>query len=131
MATLKEEIQKRYQTHRTTRNAQQKAKMLDPSFDGFNIDPVLFKLINQTRYPGFNDPRHCFVFWARPPQPLRALIERIQERIRALVPRAYALNPIPLPFSFLGSGALELSATLRCLERNPAYCCLRYLAHAT
>ena len=102
MGTLKNEIQKRYQTHRTTRNAQQKAKMLDSSFDGFNLDPILCKLIDHTRYPEFSDPRNCFVFWARPPWPLKALIQRIQERIRALMPRTYALKPFALLFSLPG-----------------------------
>ncbi|KAL8794996.1 MAG: hypothetical protein Q9195_002444 [Heterodermia aff. obscurata] len=72
------QIQDRYATHRTTRNAQQKAKLLDASFQGFNIDPVLYKLSNRTLYPGFVDPRHCLVFWARPPAALKVLIGKVQ-----------------------------------------------------
>jgi vesicle-fusing ATPase len=54
-------IQEKYQLHRTTRNAQQKAKMLDKSFQGVNIDPILLRLEDPNVEPGFKDPRNCFV----------------------------------------------------------------------
>ena len=80
------QIQLRYQTHRTTRNSQQKAKFFSPDFSGFNIDPVLHKLVHKSQYPGFEDPRNCLVFWARPPQHLRNLIEKIQEQLLEIMP---------------------------------------------
>jgi vesicle-fusing ATPase len=55
------QIQEKYQLHRTTRNAQQKAKMLDKSFQGVNIDPILLRLEDPNVEPGFKDPRNCFV----------------------------------------------------------------------
>jgi hypothetical protein len=59
--TLQTKIQEKYQLHRTTRNAQQKAKMLDKNFQGVNIDPILLRLQDPTVEPGFKDPRNCLV----------------------------------------------------------------------
>lgn len=80
------QIQLRYDTHRKARNEQQRAKLLAPDFSGFVIDPILFQLVNPQLFPGFADPRHCLVFWARPPKPTRALIHKVQEKLRAEVP---------------------------------------------
>jgi len=87
------QIQARYETHRTARNSQQKAKLLSPSFSGFSIDPVLHKLVRKAQYPDFEDERNCLVFWARPPQPLKALISTIQQRLLDVAPsKLYALS---------------------------------------
>ena len=80
------EIQIRYKTHRETRNEQQKAKILAPGFSGFNIDPILEKLVNPDAYPGYIDPRNCLVFWARPPECVRELVGTLQAQLRDLAP---------------------------------------------
>lgn len=72
--------------HRTTRNAQQKAKMLDQDFLGINIDPILLRLHNPSIEPGYVDPRHCLVFWARPPQHVKDLILRVQKELLTVAP---------------------------------------------
>ena len=79
-------MQARYTAHRTTRNSQQKAKMLDAGFSGPNIDPILLRLEDPTIEPGFVDPRHCLVFWGRPSQKIKALINRVQQELLAVAP---------------------------------------------
>lgn len=79
-------MQARYTTHRTTRNAQQKAKMLDKDFSGPSIDPILLRLHDPTVEPGFVDPRHCMVFWARPNKNIKKLIEHVQEELLTVAP---------------------------------------------
>ena len=58
---LQTRIQEKYELHRTTRNQQQKAKMLDANFQGVNIDPILLRVHDTTVEPGYKDPRNCFV----------------------------------------------------------------------
>lgn len=58
---LQTRIQEKYELHRTTRNQQQKAKMLDADFQGVNIDPILLRVHDTTVEPGYKDPRNCFV----------------------------------------------------------------------
>jgi len=82
----KHEVQMRYQTHRQTRNEQQKQKLLSSEFEGFNIDQTLAKLLDAPGHPGFVDPRNCLVFWARPSLHLRNLIGEVQTQLRALAP---------------------------------------------
>jgi hypothetical protein len=82
-------IQARYSTHRTARNAQQKAKLLSPDFSGLILDPVLQKLEDPTIEPGFTDPRHCLVFWARPPAHIRSLVDNIQQELLKLAPSTF------------------------------------------
>ncbi|MCJ1310850.1 transport between ER and Golgi ATPase protein [Agyrium rufum] len=79
-------IQNRYEDHRTTRNEQQKAKILAPNFAGIEPDETLVKLEHPDLYPGFVDERHNLVFWARPTQALRELIGNIQRRLRMVAP---------------------------------------------
>lgn len=79
-------IQRRYQIHRQSRNEQQAAKLLDSGFGGWLLDPVLQKLVDSERHRDYLDPRNCLVFWARPPEHLRRLISRIQERLLQLNP---------------------------------------------
>ncbi|TKA73875.1 hypothetical protein B0A55_04480 [Friedmanniomyces simplex] len=69
------QIQARYTTHRTTRNAQQRVKLLAPDFPGVSVDEILAKLEDPSIEPGFTDWRHCLVFWARPPVKVRSLID--------------------------------------------------------
>ncbi|KAK4981959.1 hypothetical protein LTR66_009572 [Elasticomyces elasticus] len=80
-------IQARYTTHRTTRATQQKAKLLSPDFTGLIVDPILKRLEDPTIEPGFTDPRHCLVFWARPPQQVKELIGAIQQKLLTAAPR--------------------------------------------
>ena len=84
--SLKLSIQYRYQIHRVSRNEQQRAKILDPCFGGWLLDPVLQKLVDSRYYPDYIDPRNCLVFWARPPMHLRRLIGIVQEKLLGLIP---------------------------------------------
>ena len=84
--TNQTQIQARYEMHRQNRNAQQKSKFLEPSFSVLEIDPILFKLVNQVQYPHFEDHRHCLVFWTRPTQAVRNLVKQIQENLKLVVP---------------------------------------------
>ncbi|PNS20565.1 ATP-dependent RNA helicase ded1 [Sphaceloma murrayae] len=97
-------IQARYETHRDAREAQQKAKLLSPEFDAVTIDETLLKLETQ---PGFIDPRHCLVFWARPPQPVRELISEVQRRLQSVAPKLWLM-----PQSCLHMTALEITHSL-------------------
>ena len=81
-----QQIQQRYQTHRETRNEQQKAKLLSSDFVGFSIDPILEKLINKEANPGYIDPRNCMVFWGRPPARILGLVKSLQERLLKIAP---------------------------------------------
>ncbi|EED21839.1 conserved hypothetical protein [Talaromyces stipitatus ATCC 10500] len=80
------QIQARYTTHRTTRTALQKSKILDPSFSEWTVDPILAKLDGPNKDPAFKDERNCIVFWARPPQHIRDMIRDIQEELRNVAP---------------------------------------------
>lgn len=81
LISLQAFIQRCYQIHRQSRNKQQAAKLLSSGFNGWLLDPVLQKLVDPERHPGYFDPRNCLVFWARPPEHLRRLINTIQERL--------------------------------------------------
>lgn len=87
---LQVEIQSRYDLHRTTRNSQQRAKLLSADFPGLLLDPILQRLENPALEPGFVDPRHCLVFWARPTQNVRNLTTTIQEKLLAIAPSPYS-----------------------------------------
>lgn len=50
------------------------------------LDPVLQKIEDPKIEPGFQDPRHCLVFWARPPQHIKALVGTVQQKLLALAP---------------------------------------------
>ncbi|RAR15377.1 AAA-domain-containing protein [Stemphylium lycopersici] len=81
-----EDDPEKYQLHRTTRNAQQKAKMLDQTFPGVTIDSILLRQQDPTVEPGFQDPRHCFVFWGRPTQKVKDMIHRVQQELLTVAP---------------------------------------------
>lgn len=81
-------LQSRYSTHRTTRNGQQREKLLSPEFSGLLTDPILQRLRDLSIEPGFTDPRHCLVFWARPPSHIRSLAGKVQQKLLALAPSA-------------------------------------------
>ena len=71
---------------------EQKAKMLTSSFPGVICDPILQKLNDETLEPCFQDPRHCLVLWARPPNSIKMLIKKIQENLRILAPSMLQIN---------------------------------------
>ncbi|KAG0646916.1 hypothetical protein D0Z07_6198 [Hyphodiscus hymeniophilus] len=100
-------IQARYDIHRTTRNGQQKAKLLSSEFSGLILDPVLQKLVDPAIQPGFQDPRHCIVFWARPPAHIRALVDRIQQELLSSAPNLWLM-----PLERLHLTALEITHSL-------------------
>ena len=87
-----QELQARYDKHRTTRNIQQKQKILDPNFNGVVLDQILRQIEDPTIEPGYCDPRHCLVFWARPPQKVKNLIDSIQQKLRAVAPRKFLFS---------------------------------------
>lgn len=85
-ASVQRQVQARYETHRQTRNKQQRAKLLDPDFKGADIDQVLYKLLHPEEHPGYRDPRYCLVFWARPTEAVKGLIGRVQARLNKVLP---------------------------------------------
>ncbi|KAI0514543.1 RNA ligase/cyclic nucleotide phosphodiesterase [Xylaria bambusicola] len=80
------EIQALYAAHRLRRNAQQKQKFLDASFQELIIDPYLLRLENPHIEPGFKDTRNCMTFWGRPPIHVLELAGLIQEKLKAVAP---------------------------------------------
>lgn len=79
-------MQERYSTHRTMRNAQQKEKLLSSDFDSFKLDSILQKLEDPSLEPGYEDPRHCLVFWGRPTQKVKEMISKVQQELRTIAP---------------------------------------------
>lgn len=75
------------------------------------VDEILAKLEGPQMYPGFEDPRHCLVFWARPPQAVRSLIEEVQRRLQAVVPHIWLM-----PSHSLHMTALEITHSLTAPE---------------
>jgi len=86
-------IQERYATHRSTRNAQQKEKILGDDFKGWILDEHLVKLDGPRKEASYSDPRHCLVFWGRPPQKVKTLIDVIQSKLKDAAPDLW-LMPI-------------------------------------
>ncbi len=84
-----------YSVHRVNRNAQQKAKFLAEDFTELIIDPFLLRLENPSIEPGFRDPRHCLVFWARPPDHIVRLATHVQNLLRAAAPSTCGLPTRP------------------------------------
>jgi hypothetical protein len=80
------QLQDRYEAHRKTRNDQQKTKLLEPNFSGVIIDPILLRLEKATVEPSFTDPRNCLVFWARPPELVKQLVSKVQQKLLAAAP---------------------------------------------
>ena len=104
LTPLKAQIQARYNTHRENRNAQQRAKLLAPEFSGVTPDEILARLEDPSIEPGFKDWRHCLVFWARPPQPVRSLIAEVQRQLLKVAPSERAGKFDSLDLDKLTSG---------------------------
>ncbi|KKZ66418.1 hypothetical protein EMCG_07846 [[Emmonsia] crescens] len=85
------QIQAHYSDHRSVRNSQQKAIILDSKFQGWSLDMTLAKLDGPARDPSFVDPRNCVALWARPPAPVRQLVEIIQTRLRDAAPSIWLM----------------------------------------
>ncbi|CAN9474711.1 unnamed protein product [Alternaria alternata] len=85
------ESREKYELHRTTRNQQQKAKMLDANFQGVNIDPILLRVHDTAVEPGYKDPRNCFVFWGRPTQQVKDMINRVQQELLTVAPNLWLM----------------------------------------
>ncbi|KAI9805361.1 MAG: transport between ER and Golgi ATPase protein [Piccolia ochrophora] len=98
------QIQVRYDKHRTTRNDQQKVKLLDPNFPGVTLDTILQRIEEAKTTPGYVDPRHCLVFWARPPEKVRELIREVQRRLITVAPNLWLM-----PLDKLHMTALEIT----------------------
>ena len=82
----KHEIQKRYEEHRQSRNAQQMAKLLSASFTALEPDPILQAILRQDAESPFADSRHNLVFWARPSGGVRSLTDQIQQKLLSEAP---------------------------------------------
>ncbi|PBP21729.1 putative 60S ribosomal protein L44 [Diplocarpon rosae] len=100
-------LQARYATHRTTRNAQQREKLLSPGFTGLILDPILQRLTDPSIEPGYVDPRNCLVFWARPPAHIRALVDQVQQKLLLSAPNFWLM-----PLSNCHLTALEITHSL-------------------
>jgi hypothetical protein len=59
---------------------------LTSEFNGLSIDPVLLRLENPDLEPGFQDPRDCLVFWARPPDHVVKLASHLQTLLQEAAP---------------------------------------------
>lgn len=122
LPSIQLQIQSRYETHREIRNSQQKSRLIAPEFPGWIVDSILQKLIYQAKHPGYVDPRHCLVFWARPPHHIRHIVGLIQEKLRNLMPGLWlsvsvfsALNFLDLwfmPLECLHMTALEVAHSM-------------------
>jgi vesicle-fusing ATPase len=64
--------------------------MLAPDFPGVSIDPILLRLSDPTVEPGYVDPRHCLVFWARPTQKVKDLILQVQNQLQTVAPSTFS-----------------------------------------
>jgi hypothetical protein len=106
------QIQSRYTLHRTNRNAQQRAKLLSPDFAGVTPDEILAKLEKPEEYPGYEDPRHCLVFWARPTMAVRELIGEVQRRLREAAPSEFSSCFVSILMDVGSSGLLLVSFSL-------------------
>ncbi|KAL5332792.1 RNA ligase/cyclic nucleotide phosphodiesterase [Aspergillus crustosus] len=97
------EIQSRYETHRTNRNARSREKLLHQDFPGWQTDSILSKLIaatNNAESP-FTDHRHNLNLYARPPRHIRELIAEIQQEIRDVASTLWFLPPESLHITTL------------------------------
>ncbi|KAH6842580.1 RNA ligase/cyclic nucleotide phosphodiesterase [Chaetomium sp. MPI-CAGE-AT-0009] len=113
-------IQSLYATHRTIRNAQQREKFLSPDFQELNIDPILLRLERPDVEPGFQDPRHCLVFWARPPNHvvklachLQTLLQKAAPNLWLMPPHRMHLTTLEIAHSQTAQGIADLVSSMR------------------
>ncbi|EIN06647.1 hypothetical protein PUNSTDRAFT_71911 [Punctularia strigosozonata HHB-11173 SS5] len=89
------EIQKVYTAHRTQRFAKQRSLFLSEAFKP-EVDTILQRTLDPSIEPGYVDPRHSIVLWARPPAPVRALVAEIQRKLLVAAPHLWAMPPANL-----------------------------------
>ncbi|KAL3457490.1 RNA ligase/cyclic nucleotide phosphodiesterase [Aspergillus heterothallicus] len=99
------EVQFRYETHRSNRNAFHREKLLSKDFSGWQIDEILRKLIlaketTATSENGsvpleasFVDHRHNLNFYARPPKHVRDIVAEIQTELKDVAPSLWFSPP--------------------------------------
>ncbi|KAE8162651.1 RNA ligase/cyclic nucleotide phosphodiesterase [Aspergillus tamarii] len=87
------QLQSCYETHRTNRNAQQRAKILAEDFPGWSLDEILRRLDGPAKEEGYLDPRNCLVIWARPPPHIRDLIAFVQSKLKDVAPSIWLMPP--------------------------------------
>ncbi|EAA26625.2 hypothetical protein GE21DRAFT_9062 [Neurospora crassa] len=85
------EIQSLYASHRLTRNLQQQQQFLSADFKELIVDPVLLRLERPSVQPGFRDPRHCLVVWARPPEHILKLASHLQTLLQNAAPNLWLM----------------------------------------
>ncbi|OJD14230.1 hypothetical protein AJ78_05416 [Emergomyces pasteurianus Ep9510] len=90
-----------YTNHRTSRNSRERAVILDSTFPGWSLDTTLAKLDGPARDPNFVDPRNCLALWARPPPPVRRLVDVIQSRLHDVAPSKWFMPPERLHLTVL------------------------------
>ncbi|KAF2102035.1 hypothetical protein NA57DRAFT_73470 [Rhizodiscina lignyota] len=108
-------IQARYASHRTTRNAQQKTKLLDPAFSGVLVDEILRRVHDPTVEPGYDDPRHCLTLWARPPERVRQLVDTVQQKLLAIAPNLWVMPPPNLHLTAIEVNHSQTAETIAAL----------------
>ncbi|RPA78054.1 hypothetical protein BJ508DRAFT_416690 [Ascobolus immersus RN42] len=126
-------ISKAYQTHRTLRNAKFTKMLRSPEFDGVNIDPILVR-VEQAKREGRAvddavDPRHCLVFWARPPERIRQFVKTVQERLRNIAPDLWIMPEDCLHMTVLEITHSTTSETIESLVDTIAPSLPDILAH--
>ncbi|KAF2147528.1 uncharacterized protein K452DRAFT_314659 [Aplosporella prunicola CBS 121167] len=126
------QLQVHYEKHRVSRNEQQKAKLLAPEFEGVVVDPILKRLEDPTIEPGFVDPRHCLVFWARPPQKVRTLAAEVQKKLSEVVPNLWLMPQSSLHMTALEVTHSQTPATIEALvaQMQPAIPSIANHTHA-
>lgn len=75
------------------------------------VDEILAKLEDPSIEPGFKDPRHCLVFWARPTEKVRSLIAEVQKKLQDVVPNLWIMPQMSLHMT-----ALEITHSLTAPE---------------
>ncbi|KZW02490.1 hypothetical protein EXIGLDRAFT_637515 [Exidia glandulosa HHB12029] len=94
------QIQRTYQSHRIQRNLKQKVALLSSEFKGLNVDTILKQLLED---PNYVDPRNSFTLWARPTSSVKALVDQIQVKLKALAPHLWFM-----PLEHLHTTVLEI-----------------------
>ncbi|KAJ5788171.1 Ribosomal protein L44e [Penicillium paradoxum] len=80
------QLQLAYETHRNKRTAVFKDQICQPGFHEWKKDEILSQVLEVEKgLTDFIDPRHNLAFWARPPQHVRDLVYKIQQRIGPLI----------------------------------------------
>lgn len=75
------------------------------------MDDILTKLDGNGREQGYVDPRNCLVFWARPTQKVKNLIEVVQQKLRNVAPGIWLM-----PIDNLHMTAMEVAHSLTAAE---------------